>query len=143
MAGSILLKDAALAFPTVGLDATGARGVCRILSIAAASSFAIPTGWHGKFLRVVPRGGGVQCGVSFGAAAVTLVWNVASAPGTGAANSGARASDTEPRSEIEGIIPATATFFNYVNETTKTISLELYVTEVPDGDLSVGDRVGY
>ncbi len=132
-------KDAMLVFPSCIADTTGARGCHYITGVAAAGSFAIPQGMKGKFVRLTPYGGGVQAGVSFGAAGRTLVWNQASAPGTGHADAGEHADDSGGPRWLEGIVPADATFMNYVNETGKTITLRVFCSEARPADLVPGD----
>lgn len=131
-------KEAMMMFPFCVADASGARGIHRIIGVTGAgTSFALPSAWKGRYLYVIPYGGGVQAAVG---AQQVLAWNQASAPGTGHVAAGARADDTGGRRWLEGIVPGDATYFNYVAETGKTIDLELWVSECAEADLLISDR---
>jgi hypothetical protein len=137
-------KDALLCFPTNAADATGARGVHYVTPPDnTAVSVPIPASMKGMFLRIIPFGGGVQAGVSFGAAGQALVWNQASALGTGHVARGAHADAAGGPRWIEGIVPHDATFLNYIREPGQSVSLEIWCTEAPDSSLIVGDRAGF
>jgi hypothetical protein len=127
----LVIKEAAVAFPVCKADATGAQGVHYITGINAAGSQAIPSGMAGRWVRVVPYGGGVQVGVSLDGAH-TLVWNQPAALGTGSGSAGDQADDSGGPRWIEGVIPLGATHLNYVPETGKTIALRIICTELVD-----------
>lgn len=122
---AVVSKACAVRFPTASADSTGRNGVHRIAVSTTAASFALPRAMRNNYLRVAAVGCNVQVATSSGAAGQTLVYNQASALGTGNVAAGA----TVPNGTfVDGIVAGNATFLNVVADAAGFI--EVYVSEV-------------
>lgn len=129
-------QAAAIAAPVAVADATGKRGVMRVVASTSNTSTALPTitggdsrvrtAWGGHFVRIQSIGCDTQ--VAFSTTARTLVINQASAIGTG--------SNVAGWSVVSGtyqdfIVPADATHINFISSAAgATCFVEFYMSEL-------------
>lgn len=110
-------------FP-VGIADTSGKGISNRLGVTGAgTSFAIPDYWKGRYLRVTAIGADFRVNVTNGAQ--TLVFAVSSPPDNTVATCGYPI--LSGTSSPDGIVPMSATHFNYV--TSGTGDLFFTVTE--------------
>jgi hypothetical protein len=130
-------KAALVKAPVVKADASGKNGVFRVASATSNTSTALPTTagadgvtrktWNGNFLRVQSLGVDTQVAFSIGTdGAATLVYNQASALGTGSAAAGW----TIPNGTYQDfLVPKDATHVNFISSATGGF-VEFYMSEV-------------
>lgn len=108
--------DVLPAIVTSTADATGAIGVMRVATTASSVAHTIPAGMRGKWVRLLVVGANTQYAITrSGETAPTLVYNQASAFGTGHNAAGSTLVDSTPEHVR---LPSTATTITVISSGT-------------------------
>lgn len=115
--------------PVSRASTNGLEGVSRILLTGSAQNVAIPTLWRGKFLTLTVNSVDyVQYVFSDTGAAVTVVLNQVSAPGTGHVSAG---KTVFSQTSVDRRVPKNCTHLNFISSGANAGWLEIEVSETP------------
>ena len=125
MGSAIQNKAASKHLPRAVADTTSQSGVQRYASSASNATAAMPDAWKGKWVTF--HSDGVDTQVAYGVgSAPTLVYDQASAIGTGHAGAGATCKDGSPR---DFLIPREATHLAWISSATGGF-FEMHLSEL-------------